>query len=362
MSKVKLTGESSGYVEISAGTAAGNNTLELPTSGVKIVGSDHANNVDNLGVVTATTFSGNLTGDVTVATGATISGSTNTITALTNGSERVRIDSSGRMLLGVNSTSQTTTFIAQGSSSGAANAAVIRLARGTDSPVDSNTLGVVYFTDSNHGDSSAVYAARDGGTWTSGASEPTRLVFATTADGASTMSERARITSTGNVQIANGNLVFSTSGTGIDFSATDDGGTTTPNELLDDYEEGTWTPSFTGLTGASYDTQDGVYTKVGNLIYCECRVKLSNTGTASGAALQITGFPYNSSSSLVSRLGAYSINYITITGQDEGTLEASYLGSSTAVFSILENGHVSVLNTALTNTSQVDLMIVYRTL
>ena len=100
MSKVKLTGESSGYVEISAGTAAGNNTLELPTSGVKIVGSDHANNVDNLGIVTATTFSGNVTGDVTVATGATISGSTNTITASTNGVERVRIDSNGNVGIG----------------------------------------------------------------------------------------------------------------------------------------------------------------------------------------------------------------------------------------------------------------------
>jgi len=55
MSKVKLTGESSGYVEISAGSAAGNNTLELPTSGVKLVGSDNDNNV-TLGVVTATKF------------------------------------------------------------------------------------------------------------------------------------------------------------------------------------------------------------------------------------------------------------------------------------------------------------------
>ena len=64
MSKIKLTGESSGYVEISAGNAAGNNTLELPTSGVKIVGSDHANNVDNLGVVTATKFVGDLEGGV----------------------------------------------------------------------------------------------------------------------------------------------------------------------------------------------------------------------------------------------------------------------------------------------------------
>jgi hypothetical protein len=43
---------------------------------------------------------GNLTGNVTVATGATISGSTNTITASTNGSERVRIDSSGNVGIG----------------------------------------------------------------------------------------------------------------------------------------------------------------------------------------------------------------------------------------------------------------------
>lgn len=64
MSKIKLTGESSGYVEISAGDAAGNNTIELPTSGVKFVTSDHANNVDNLGVVTATKFVGDLEGGV----------------------------------------------------------------------------------------------------------------------------------------------------------------------------------------------------------------------------------------------------------------------------------------------------------
>jgi len=104
MSKIKLTGENSGYVEISAGQNAGNNTLELPTSGTKVVASDDSGNVDNLGIVTATTFSGNITGnvtgDVTLATGATISGSTNTITALTNGSERVRIDSSGNVGIG----------------------------------------------------------------------------------------------------------------------------------------------------------------------------------------------------------------------------------------------------------------------
>ena len=71
MSKIKLTGENSGYVELSAGQNAGNNTLELPTSGTKVVASDDSGNVNNLGIVTATTFSGNLTGNVTTATIAT---------------------------------------------------------------------------------------------------------------------------------------------------------------------------------------------------------------------------------------------------------------------------------------------------
>ncbi len=46
MAKIKLTGESSGYVEISAPSAAGNNTLELPASGTKIVVSDGSDNIN----------------------------------------------------------------------------------------------------------------------------------------------------------------------------------------------------------------------------------------------------------------------------------------------------------------------------
>jgi hypothetical protein len=45
---------------------------------------------------------------------------------------------------------------------------------------------------------------------------------------------------------ANGNLVFSTNGTGIDFSASAGGGAS--SSLLDDYEEGTWTPDLIGST------------------------------------------------------------------------------------------------------------------
>ena len=56
MSKIKLTGDSSGYVEISAPSAAGNNTLELPASGSKIVVSDGSDNINVAGVVTASSL------------------------------------------------------------------------------------------------------------------------------------------------------------------------------------------------------------------------------------------------------------------------------------------------------------------
>ena len=80
MSKIKLTGENSGYVELSAGQNAGNNTLELPTSGTKVVASDDSGNVNNLGIVTATTFSGNITGNLTGNVTGQISGIQTSIT------------------------------------------------------------------------------------------------------------------------------------------------------------------------------------------------------------------------------------------------------------------------------------------
>ena len=57
--------------------------------------------------------------------------------------------------------------------------------------------GELYFSDSGHTHSAEIVAKRDGGTWTSGSSQPTRLEFSTAANGASSPTERLRITSTG---------------------------------------------------------------------------------------------------------------------------------------------------------------------
>ena len=88
-----------------------------------------------------------------------------------------------------------------------------------------------------------------------------------------------------------GNLAFE-SGKGIDFSATAGTGT---SELLDDYEEGTWTPyiKFAGANnvGIVYVTQTGNYTKIGNLVQISYKVQLSSKGAQTGTAT-IANLPF----------------------------------------------------------------------
>ena len=65
---------------------------------------------------------------------------------------------------------------------------------------------------------------------------------------------------------------------------------------LDDYEEGTFTPTvkFGGAsTGITYSLQSGIYTKIGRLVVCEWRVALSSKGSSTGSAT-LEGLPFTS--------------------------------------------------------------------
>jgi hypothetical protein len=68
------------------------------------------------------------------------------------------------------------------------------------------------------------------------------------------------------------------------------GGTSSAN-YLDDYEEGTWTPAVGGT--ATYNDQFGIYTKVGNVVTCQFRMSINNLGT--GSTTTLSGFPFASS-------------------------------------------------------------------
>jgi len=100
-------------------------------------------------------------------------------------------------------------------------------------------------------------------------------------------SQRAKI-GTADLTITNGNLVIGTSGKGIDFSATSGTGT---SELLADYEEGTWTPTFSGFVGTTFSVQRGTYTKVGRLVTASYKLTVSSVGTPT-TFLLIAGLPF----------------------------------------------------------------------
>lgn len=117
------------------------------------------------------------------------------------------------------------------------------------------------------------------------------LVFRT-ATGAGSITEKMRIDSETDVTVSIGNLVIGTAGKGIDFSAqtsTTATGAAATAELLDHYEEGTWTPTFTGVTSITYTAQTGFYTRVGDMVYVQ--FYFLGNWTASGT-LVLHGLPF----------------------------------------------------------------------
>tara|TARA_B100002019_G_scaffold75693_1_gene65345 strand:+ start:205 stop:1701 length:1497 start_codon:yes stop_codon:yes gene_type:complete len=119
------------------------------------------------------------------------------------GSTRVKVDSSGRLLVGgLTSDSRTTSMIINGNSStGATGQAILNMDIGTTSISDGTSIGVFRFgaTGDRRG---ADIKAEGAGTWSAGSSHPTNLIFSTNAaSSASTPTERLRITSGGIVQI-----------------------------------------------------------------------------------------------------------------------------------------------------------------
>ena len=98
---------------------------------------------------------------------------------------------------------------------------------------------------------------------------------------------------TGNLVLTSGNLVVANT-KGIDFSATSHPAGMT-SELLDDYEEGTFTPDlrFGGANSGMTGTFTGNYTKIGQAVNVQVRIALSAKGSSTGTAT-IEGLPFTS--------------------------------------------------------------------
>jgi hypothetical protein len=172
---------------------------------------------------------------------------------------------------------------------------------------------------------------------------PGRMVFLTTPDGSQTPVEAMRINNAQNVTVSAGNLVIGTSGKGIDFSATPGTGT---SELLDDYEEGTWTPTDQSGAGLTFTGASGDYTIVGNMV--KAAFSVTYPSTASGAQNFIS-LPVSSNGG-----GGVYISYTTY-----GSAICGYIDGTNTRFVISDFAGNSLTNANL-STKRIDGVVIYR--
>ncbi len=289
----------------------------------------------------------NVTGGIQVGTGATINGSTNTIIASTNGSERLRITSTGNVGIGtdnpiselsVHNTADTSVRITC-SGTGSGDHTLLRM------QIGGNTASnYIYFGDVDDSNQGQIrYRHSDD-----------NMLFNTLG------AERLGIRSDGDISITDGNLVVA-SGHGISFAATDDGSGTMSAELLDDYEEGTWTPSIkfgAGNTGMTFGYgPTGNYTKIGNTVRIRFGFRFSNKGSSTGGIV-VSGLPFSGEHSGYNHSGS---TVIVLEATSNATMTMFVTNSTDLNGRIDTTVNASATNTYFTNNTSVFGTVVYDT-
>jgi hypothetical protein len=218
-------------------------------------------------------------------------GSNGTVTVQTDGSERMRIDSSGRLLIGTTTARGTTTVSsANATPSYTGNGQLVLTVPETTVGSGGQIQFGGFYTGTNYTSYGAIKGAKEGGT------NAGYLAFYSTPD-TSDLTERARITSGGNLLVgtttnnASGGVIQVSNG--ITFPATQSA--SSDANTLDDYEEGTWTPNVGGT--ATYTTQTASYTKIGNTVVVWGEITINLIGT--GSTTRVYGLPFTSNGSYV---------------------------------------------------------------
>jgi hypothetical protein len=255
--------------------------------------------------------------------------------------ERVRITSSGNVGIGTTSPVCALNIVGGAINSGGGTGLGIssNLAAGTfatgpavasiNSSTDASSVEIV--AGSTGGNSGIAVSGSGGGV-------PSTVRFYANSN------ERARITSTGELLIgtttttANGGKLQVSNG--ITFPATQVA-CTNPN-TLDDYEEGTWTPNQgSGLSCLGSFSSEGVYRKIGNLVYINGIVEGDTSISVSAGGIISTNLPF----SVVSQTGggnATNWSYNQTAGLVFSTLYVTATSALTASSGIIFGGTYAI--------------------
>mgnify|MGYP003667212441 CR=1 FL=1 len=195
-----------------------------------------------------------------------------------------------------------------------------------------NEKGNIFFADSGNALDGYIQYAHD-----------TRYLRFATAG-----TERVRIHSNGVLSAANGIAL------GV-------GTANTASNVLDDYEEGTWTPVYEGSSSNPTITYDGftngTYNKIGNMVFARGYIRTDATSGGSGGLL-IAGFPFNFAS------GAYTATILTTSTFGWSTQPAFTLNDSNAdtvnLYDASGNGLTTSNLTNAANKNVISFLAVYQ--
>ena len=156
-------------------------------------------------------------------------------------------------------------------------------------------------------------------------------LFRSTSNSGNPATNVIRITKNSDV-LFQGDLIMA-DGKGIDFSATADSSGTMSSEILDDYEEGTWTASIPN--GGSVTTNVSYYTKVGRIVtwfaYVTCASIPDNA-----SQFQIGGLPFTNASSNYS---GGSVGYVGSSDTASLALSLNHTSSNTTIYFHRQDGN-----------------------
>jgi hypothetical protein len=267
---LRLNGDSSGFTEIKAADAAGDNSIKLPASN---------------GSANQLLKNGSTAGELEYTSS-------------------VFVDSSGRLLVNTsNSLPADSQLQVEGTgyyegsaslrrNSNDAGGTALRIckSRGTSNGSfnvvsDGDTLGLVQFIGADGTNDETACEIRGEIDGTPGSSVmPGKLTFSTNAGGAS-VTPRVEIGSNGALKLLAGCP-------GIDFSAIQTNNAGMTSEMLDSYEEGSFSPTIKDWNG-SYTTQIGTYIKIGKMVFCQGEVMTNgSTGSSMNLFPGVDGLPF----------------------------------------------------------------------
>ena len=101
------------------------------------------------------------------------------------------------------------------------------------------------------------------------------------------------------------------------------------NELLDDYEEGTWTPT-AHSGGSGISNISATYTRVGRIVHVQFRGYITGIN---GSLAQIGGLPYANWQSYAHQVGPVMHNGFDFPGSTEPTV-TSYITGTNSYFQL----------------------------